>query len=90
MDEHGYTQCVPENRDPSVTKQPFIDFSSGYVLRAIDKFPKQGSKAPWRLYQNYARDILSLRHGAIEDGTMRFSRVGAGVVEEEREAVAVG
>ena len=90
MDEHGYAQCVAENRDPSVTKQPFIDFSSGYVLRAIDKFPKQGSKAPWRLYQNYARDILSLRHGAIEDGTMRFSRAGAGVAEEEREAVAVG
>ena len=90
MDEHGYAQCVPENRDPSVTKQPFIDFSSGYVLRAIDKFPKQGSKAPWRLYQNYARDILSLRHGAIEDGTMRFSRAGVGVAEEEREAVAVG
>ena len=34
----------------------------------------QGSKAPWRLYQNYFRDILSLRHGRVEDGAMEFSR----------------
>jgi monooxygenase len=73
MDEHGHLQCTPENRDPSVAKLPFIDFSSGYVQRSIDKFPKQGSKAPWRLYQNYPLDILSLKFGAIEDGAMRFS-----------------
>jgi monooxygenase len=72
MDEHGYEQCVPQNRDPSIVEQPFIDFSSSYVLRSIDQFPKQGSKAPWRLYQNYARDIVSLRLGAIEDGAMQF------------------
>src|SRR4030081_2102389 len=61
MDARGYRQCAPSNRDPSVAALPAIDFSSSYVLRAIDKFPKQGSKAPWRLYQNYARDILSLK-----------------------------
>jgi hypothetical protein len=51
-----------------------VDFNSGYVLRAIESFPKQGSKAPWRLYQNYARDILSLRRGSLEDGALRFDR----------------
>jgi monooxygenase len=73
MDENGYRQCTPENRDPSVTAEPFIDFSSGYIVRAIDKFPKQGSKPPWRLYQNYARDILALRLGDLDDGVMAFS-----------------
>ncbi len=73
MDAHGYTQCVPRRRDPSVTEQPIIDFSSGYVQRSIDKFPKQGSKAPWRLHQNYALDILNLRLGSLTDGTMEFS-----------------
>jgi cation diffusion facilitator CzcD-associated flavoprotein CzcO len=77
MDDHGYTQCMPENSDPSVTQQPMIDFSSGYVQRSIEKFPKQGSKAPWRLYQNYARDIVSLRRSPIEDGALRFSSNGA-------------
>jgi monooxygenase len=72
MDENGYRQCVAE-RDASVTEEPFIDFTSGYILRAIDKFPRQGSRAPWRLYQNYARDILALRYGALEDGALVFS-----------------
>jgi monooxygenase len=72
MDARGYRRCVPINSDPTVSTQPFVDFNAGYVLRAIADFPKQGSKAPWRLYQNYARDILSLRRGAIEDGSLRF------------------
>jgi monooxygenase len=83
MDEHGYRQATPENSDPSVTEEPFIDFTSGYVLRAIDKFPRQGSKAPWRLYQNYARDIVALRHGKLEDGALVFSNRDAGAVEPD-------
>ena len=60
-----------------MTREPFIDFSSGYVLRSIEKFPKQGSRHPWRLYQNYARDIVSLRYGSVEDEAMEFSAPGA-------------
>jgi monooxygenase len=81
MDEHGYSQCMPENRDPSVAALPFIDFSSGYVQRAIDKFPRQGSKAPWRLYQNYALDILSLKYGNVEDDAMQFSKAASPSVD---------
>jgi cation diffusion facilitator CzcD-associated flavoprotein CzcO len=73
MDACGYAQCVPDDSDPAIERQPMIDFSSGYVQRAIDQFPKQGSKPPWRLYQNYPRDILGLRFGSVEDGAMRFS-----------------
>jgi monooxygenase len=72
MDEHGYRQGTPRH-DPNTPTQPFIDLKSGYVLRSLDKFPKQGLRAPWRLYQNYARDILTLRYGAIEDDAMEFS-----------------
>jgi monooxygenase len=73
MDACGYAQCVPDDSDPTIERQPMIDFSSGYVQRAIHQFPKQGSKPPWRLYQNYPRDILGLRFGSVEDGAMRFS-----------------
>jgi hypothetical protein len=83
MDERGYAKCTPTNADTGVAAEPFIDFNSGYVLRAIDKFPKQGSKPPWRLYQNYPRDIVTLRFGALEDGTMAFASAPA------REPVAV-
>jgi monooxygenase len=73
MDAHGYAQCTPDDSDPTIERQPMLDFSSSYIQRAIETFPKQGSKPPWRLYQNYPRDILGLRFGAVEDGAMRFS-----------------
>jgi cation diffusion facilitator CzcD-associated flavoprotein CzcO len=74
MDRHGYAACTPRLRDPSVQPEPLIDFSSGYVQRAIDQFPRQGSKKPWRLYQNYVRDLFSLRFGAVSDKELEFSR----------------
>ncbi len=73
MAKHGYRQCTPRNHDPSITAEPWIDFTSGYVQRSLDIFPKQGSKAPWRLHQNYARDLLALRFGKVDDGVMEFS-----------------
>jgi len=79
MDARGYRQVTPRNDDPSVTPEPFIDFNSGYVLRSIDSFPRQGSRPPWRLYQNYARDILALRRGPIEDGALEFSSAPSAV-----------
>ncbi|HVX33867.1 MAG TPA: NAD(P)/FAD-dependent oxidoreductase [Solirubrobacterales bacterium] len=74
MDARGYDVCVPRLDDPSVTEEPIMDFSSGYVLRAIDRLPKQGSKEPWKLRQNYAIDLRTLRYGSLEDGAMTFSR----------------
>jgi hypothetical protein len=88
MDANGYSQCRPLNRDASVEPVPFIDFSSGYIERAIARFPKQGSKAPWRLYQNYALDIFALRYGAVEDGAMEFSRGRRAPEQAAAEAVA--
>ncbi len=87
MAAHGYGACTPR-RDPSVCELPFNDFSSGYILRALDRFPKQGARAPWRLYQNYLLDILSLRFGRLEDGVLEFSRAGAGVGAAERSDLA--
>jgi monooxygenase len=86
MAEHSYDVCSPR-RDPAIAELPFIDFSSGYVQRSIDKFPKQGSRAPWRLHQNYALDILSLKLGAIEDGALQFSTVASAVHIPEPVAV---
>ena len=91
MDERGYDVCVPHNDDPTVTAQPLIDLDAGYVRRSKDQMPKRGSKPPWRLRQNYAVDIVNLRHGKLEDGTMRFSRRGAGTGsgrEADRKSVA--
>ena len=74
MDAGGYQRCIPEVTDPSITEEPLLDFTSGYVLRSLDQLPKQGSKEPWKLRQNYPLDLRNLRYGAVEDGAMRFSR----------------
>ncbi len=72
MRRRGLRQCTPVAAGP-VETAPFLDFSSGYVTRAIDRFPKQGVKNPWRVHQNYALDLMALKFGKVDDGTMVFS-----------------
>ena len=60
-------------RQPDVEEQPFMDFAAGYVLRSLHQFPKQGDRAPWRLRQNYLRDVVTIRHGRVTDDAMHFS-----------------
>ncbi|MEV5832064.1 NAD(P)/FAD-dependent oxidoreductase [Nocardia sp. NPDC052112] len=76
MDDSGYDRCTPWP-DPSIAQEPLLNFQSGYVQRSIDHFPRAGSRRPWRLGMNYAHDVLALRHGRIEDGTIRFARRAA-------------
>jgi monooxygenase len=73
MAARGYDTCVPVT-DPTVTTVPLLDFSAGYVQRAVHLFPQQGSRQPWRLGRNYLQDMFTLRFGKINDGSMRFSR----------------
>jgi monooxygenase len=73
MDKTGLRQCMPVNNDPTVTPEPYVDFSSGYFQRSLDQLPKQGSKRPWKLHQNYALDIKTLRMQKVDDGTMQFT-----------------
>ncbi len=74
MDQHGYVECRPRQRDPQMQTIPLIDFSSGYVQRAAGLLPSQGVAAPWRLYQNYLLDLLTIRHGKLDDGVLEFLR----------------
>jgi monooxygenase len=77
MDAGGYDVCVPRITDSSVTEEPLLDFNSGYVLRALDGLPKQGSKEPWKLRQSYPFDLRAMRRGLLVDGSMQFERRGA-------------
>jgi monooxygenase len=71
MDEHGVRRVVAP-RDPSVGEERLIDFSSGYILRALDELPRQGDREPWRLRQNYLKDVRSINHDKIDDGVLTF------------------
>jgi monooxygenase len=74
MDEKGYDTVVPQHPGNSVEERPILDFTPGYVLRALDRLPKSGSVAPWRLKQNYFIDMRLIRYGKVDDEALQFSR----------------
>ena len=82
MDRKGFTECRPAADGP-IEPTAWLDFTSGYVQRALDRLPRQGTKAPWRVHQNYALDLLAFRFGRIEDGVMRFSRKPRSAARED-------
>lgn len=75
MDAKGVLRAVPRLRpeDRGMTARPWVtDFTPGYIQRVIHLFPKQGDRAPWLHTQDYARDLRTLRSGAIKDGVLRL------------------
>ena len=74
MDRRGYSHCVAMHRDGDVASTPFLDFSSGYITRAVDRFPRQGARSPWKLRQNYLLDLLGLRFASLKDSAIEFHR----------------
>ena len=76
MSRHGYAQCTPRLDVAAVETEAYVDFSSGYVQRALDSLPKQGTRRPWRVYQNYLKDLLVMRFGRLHDDVMEFKRAG--------------
>lgn len=89
MDDHGFDKCAPYNKDSSIQPELFITensgaASAGYIQRALAKMPKQGTKAPWRVYMNYLMDLPALRYSKINDGAMEFSSLA-----DEKKAAAL-
>jgi len=72
MDERGYRMATPRLTGGDMPDEPLINFSSGYIQRSIAELPRQGMKAPWRLHQNYLRDLLGLRYGKLVDGVLEL------------------
>ncbi|MBC9955543.1 NAD(P)/FAD-dependent oxidoreductase [Yimella sp. cx-51] len=87
QDAHGYAYGYPhvESQMPS---QPALDLNSGYVLRAMAEFPKQGDRAPWFLHQNYLRDRRDTRKANVAQD-MVFVRAGEPHTIEEPAAPAI-
>ncbi len=73
MDKNNYKKCVPHNDDLTLEREAYMGLSSGYIERAKDILPGQGLKTPWKLHQNYMKDIVMLRHGKLKDEAMVFS-----------------
>lgn len=88
MDAKGLDQATPSFTEGDVEVEPWLDLKSGYVQRAMESFPKQGSKTPWKLHQNYAKDLVMLRFGSLEDDGMVFSKKPAAKTAAAPAAIA--
>jgi monooxygenase len=77
MDKKGFKICLPRNDDPSMVEEPWLNLSSGYIQRVAAKLPKQGSRMPWKLHQNYVLDVMSLKFGSLDDGVLQFRAAGS-------------
>ncbi|AQT81006.1 FAD-containing monooxygenase EthA [Mycolicibacterium litorale] len=87
MDQHGYTTVVPVVDNPMMEKRPMLDFPAGYILRAVEQFPQQGTSGPWTVEMDYWSDHERLRKGSVEDPALRF---GTAVPDAERSGVTSG
>jgi cation diffusion facilitator CzcD-associated flavoprotein CzcO len=76
LDAEGYVSATPV-APPEGADEPFLDLSSGYVQRSLAQLPKQGSRTPWKLHQNYLRDVALMRRGPLDDEGMTFQRAGS-------------
>ena len=72
MEKQGYSTFCPQLNDPEVEPEQLIDFSSGYLQRALPILPRQGSKSPWKLHQSYLADLLQTGLAPLDDGVMQF------------------
>ena len=69
------------NADATMAPSQFLDLSSGYVQRAVDRFPKQGSRMPWQVHQSYLRDYRALKRSGLVDDAMTFSNPALGAAK---------
>lgn len=79
MDANGFDRVEPQHPGSSVGELPFMDFSPGYFARSVHLLPKSGSRAPWRLKQNYLFDMRLIRHGKVDEEGLRFTKHHASV-----------
>lgn len=77
LDERGYEVAVPVANDPTLELAPMLDFDAGYVRRALDMLPRQGSHGPWSMEQSFAVDRERLVRGPVEDPALQLSRASA-------------
>ncbi|GAA4688056.1 NAD(P)/FAD-dependent oxidoreductase [Streptomyces chumphonensis] len=75
LQDHGLRAATPltPTFPPGTELSPLIDLSSGYVRRGVHALPRQGPRTPWRLHQNYLRDVRLLRRSPLTDRHLHFT-----------------
>ena len=86
MARRSFSSVVPKAANNARADEPMLNLKSGYIARSAKMLPRQGARAPWRVHQNYARDLFAFRTGRLADGVLRFA--GASQSGFDREGTA--
>lgn len=73
MERVEATSVVPK-LPATMPRQPAVPLTAGYITRGMGELPLQGNRAPWRVHQNYLRDIYEFRYAPVDDGVLTFTR----------------
>jgi len=77
MEKIGAHQVTPRDHEDCASDTPMMDMQAGYITRSANEMPKQGSKAPWQVLNDYVRDLPLLRYGRVNDNSLEFDRFEA-------------
>ncbi|WP_417544709.1 flavin-containing monooxygenase [Marinobacter sp.] len=73
MDRRGMRVAVARDTGNSLGEDTVMgSLNAGYIKRAADRLPRQGTHGPWKSSQNYLEDVKTLRFEPIEDGYIEF------------------
>ncbi|MGQ7296539.1 alpha/beta fold hydrolase [Quadrisphaera sp. KR29] len=73
MAEHGHDTARPVPADPGMPTRPYLDFAAGYIQRAVEELPRQGSRPPWTTSMDYYADVAMLRTGSVVDPELELT-----------------
>jgi len=73
MTAKNLSVCTPKFDHQNMEQEELLDFDAGYILRAKHLLPKQGAKAPWKVHQNYIKDLFALKYSSVKDKYLEYS-----------------
>ncbi|MFE7799645.1 flavin-containing monooxygenase [Nocardia sp. NPDC057440] len=79
MQTKGFDKVVAVAEDGDRSEDSLMGgaLTSGYIQRGDAVMPRQGTRGPWKVINNYFRDRVMLRKGPIEDGVLAFTAAEA-------------
>jgi monooxygenase len=82
MDSHGIGQVLTRAQPADRGEGPIWEaLRSGYIARGGDRWPRQGTHGPWKVTNDYRRDVAMLRRSSIDDGILEFGAAKAAAGE---------
>lgn len=73
MDKKNYSSVVPKSKEDVKANDTVMgSLKAGYIKRAANELPRQGTKSPWKVLNDYITDGIILKTSSFDDGVLEF------------------